>query len=234
MACPTIYEQLMSLRLDGLLTPEDERRLELHVVRCTECAELWGAMRQADTLLVASAHNPAPMAADFTIKVMARVSTHPVVRPQPVEAVAAAPVALPGSMSVLPPMGRPLSEYEEFPLGLPDYIQDWRERVAAYARGIAVAGLSMAAAVGLLLVLVVSGVLEVGETFAPAVQMARTFFSTATLWLRSLFAGVGLETVGIAVLLMSIVALAGWQIVANYYQVASQQRSDVAPVEAML
>ena len=234
MACPTIYEQLMSLRLDGLLTPEDERRLELHVARCTNCAVLWGAMRQADTLLVASAHNPAPVAADFTMKVMARVSAHTVVRPQAAEAVAVAPVALPGSMSVLPPMGRPLSEYEEFPLQLPDYIQDWRERVAAYARGIAVAGLSMAAAVGLLLVLVVSGMLEVGEGFAPAVQMARTFLGTATLWVRSLFAGMGLETVGIATLLMGIVALAGWQIVANYHRVVSEQRSEVAPAEAML
>jgi hypothetical protein len=233
MACPTIYEPLMSLQLDGLLTPEDERRLELHLARCTGCSELWGAMRQADTLLVASTHNPAPVSADFTMKVMARVSSLTVVRPQPVDAVAVAPVAVPATMSVLPPMGRPLSEYEEFPIQLPDYVQDWRERVAAYVRGIAVAGLAMASAVGLLLVLLLSGVLEVGETFAPIVQMARTFFGTVTLWLRSLFAGVGLETWGLGALLIGIIALAGWQIVSNYHRIASEQRSDPAPVEAM-
>jgi len=223
MACQTIYEDMMSLRLDGMLGPDDNRRLNTHLAGCTECTALWGAMQQVNSLLVASVRDPAPVPAGFAVKVMTRIESKPVTRPQAAGAAAAPPASVLTPISVLPPMTGPLRDYEQLPVGLPEYAQDWQERAAAYARGVAAAGVAIAGALGLLLVLVVSGVLQFGDAFAPAAQLARTFFDAAAMWLRSLLAGVGTEAFGAAFLVVGVVVLAGWQIVSNYYRAASEQ-----------
>jgi predicted anti-sigma-YlaC factor YlaD len=219
MACQTIYEDMMSLQLDGMLGPDDKRRLNTHLAGCTECAALWSAMRQVNSMLVASVRDPAPVPADFAVKVMSRIAVMPVARPKAAGAAVSAPVSVLSPVSVLPP----LRDYEQLPAGLPEYAQDWQERAAAYARGVAAAGVAIAGAVGLLLVLVVSGVVQVGDAFAPAVQLARTFFDATAMWLRSLLAGVGSEAFGAAFLVVGVVLLGGWQIVSNYYRAASEQ-----------
>ena len=71
----------MSLRLDGLLGPPDADRLEEHLRSCTNCAAQWAALREADTLLRASARRPVAPPADFTLRVMQRVAVTPVARP---------------------------------------------------------------------------------------------------------------------------------------------------------
>lgn len=50
MRCQTA-DRLMSLQLDGLITPDDARELAAHLAHCARCAESWAAMCQADSLL---------------------------------------------------------------------------------------------------------------------------------------------------------------------------------------
>jgi anti-sigma factor RsiW len=232
MACQTIYDDMMSSQLDGLLDAEEERILLAHIGTCAECAAFWSAMMQADTLLVTSARQPAPVPVDFTVRVMERVATIEVVRPEYVETLIAAGELVPVSASILPPMRRPLAEYEEFPIQLPDYVQEWQSRIATYVRGMAAVSLSIAGATGLLLALILSGSLQVGSSFAPAVQAARTFFSAMGTWVSTLFQGVGVEAVSVAGLVLALLALAAWQLVSNYQRTASAQWTEYAQLEA--
>src|SRR4051794_10676231 len=82
MACQQIYDELMSLQLDGMLDAEDERRLLAHIGTCDECTTLWGAMNEAHAMFVASAQAPQPIPTGFTLRVMERVSASVVLRPQ--------------------------------------------------------------------------------------------------------------------------------------------------------
>jgi hypothetical protein len=43
--------ELMSLALDGLLGPDDQSRLRLHLARCPDCQTEWEAMQQVAALL---------------------------------------------------------------------------------------------------------------------------------------------------------------------------------------
>src|SRR5437879_600648 len=109
MGCQTIYDEMMSLQLDGLLDAEDEHRLLTHVASCGVCAPFWDAMKEADVLLATSSREPAPLSSNFAFKVMERVSQTTVVRPQielePERAVGPIPViGMPRPTSVLPPM----------------------------------------------------------------------------------------------------------------------------------
>ena len=82
MACQTIYAEMMSLQLDGLLGAEDERQLLAHIGSCAECTALWGPMNEVHAVLVASALEPLAPSPDFSLKVMERVAVSQVVRPQ--------------------------------------------------------------------------------------------------------------------------------------------------------
>src|SRR4051812_1850149 len=81
MGCQTIYDEMMSTYLDGLLDTEDEHRLLAHIADCEHCAPFWDAMQQANALLVASAHEPVAVPDGFAVKIMVRVSQTTVVRP---------------------------------------------------------------------------------------------------------------------------------------------------------
>src|SRR4051794_32460940 len=114
MACKTfkddtIYEK-MSMLLDGLLDSDDERRLHAHLAECTDCTQMWGALKEADDLLIVSVHNPIQLSADFTVRVMTRIAAEPVVRPEWVGDLVASPIAVPVSVSVLPAL--PYAEHE--------------------------------------------------------------------------------------------------------------------------
>ena len=45
MACQPIYEDLMSLHLDGLLDAEAERELLAHIGGCAECTSVFDGAR---------------------------------------------------------------------------------------------------------------------------------------------------------------------------------------------
>jgi len=61
MADHTEMTLLMSLSLDGMLSPEDQRALDGHLPDCDECREEWERWQQVDALLVsARLLSPAP------------------------------------------------------------------------------------------------------------------------------------------------------------------------------
>jgi hypothetical protein len=130
--------------------------------------------------------------------------------------------------SVVPSPTRRLDES----LGTIYLPREWQGRLAAYARGIAAVALSLAGTAGLLLVLLLTGVLQVEGPSATLVEALRTFFSAAETWVRALFASsaAGLLTVG--ALVLALLALVGWQVVASYQRLAAQQRGKTAYLEA--
>ncbi len=68
------YELMISLSIDDMLTPDEDRELRQHVADCASCADLWHEMRQLELMF----HRPVQVAppADFTARVMNRVSVY--------------------------------------------------------------------------------------------------------------------------------------------------------------
>lgn len=232
MVCPTVNDELMSLKLDGLLDAEDERHLEAHITGCPDCAQLWTAMQQADSLLRVSAREPVSLPANFQASVMSLVAATPVLRPQleTLPDLATAP-ALPQGASVIPSLTRWLDE--EAPAYHLDTLQEWQARIASYVRGMAVVGLAVAGAVGLFLALVLSDIIQVGGPASDMVKMLRTFFQATQTWVASLFEGFGPATVTVTGLVLGLLALAGWQLVSSYHRAASEQRGNTGYLEAL-
>lgn len=234
MVCPTVNDELMSLKLDGLLDAEDERHLDAHITGCPDCARLWRAMHEADSLLWTSAREAIPLPTNFQAKVMSLVAATPVSRPQLEMLPEAAPaVAMPEgtSVSVIPSLTRWLDE--EAPAYHLDTLQEWHARIASYMRGMAAVGLSVAAAVGLLLALVLSEIIQVSGPMSDLVKMLRTFFQATQTWVASLFEGFGPATVTVAGLVLGLLALAGWQLVSSYHRTAAEQRGNTGYLEAL-
>lgn len=234
MACQTIYAEMMSLHLDGQLDNEDERRLLDHVADCGACSPFWDAMREADSLFLASASQPVLVPVEFHVKVLAHIASTSVVHPQLETAASPKPVyEIPGAISALPPFIPALGHYEPLPpIHLPEYMQQWQQRVSGYVRGLAAAGLTLTLAVGLLAVLVVSGIVQVGGPFGSFVEGVRTFISAAYTWARSLLGNIGVEaTVGGAFLLAMLV-VAGWQVVSGYQRATSRHWQEAATAES--
>src|SRR3954453_22340362 len=220
----TILEQ-MSMLLDGLLDSDDERRLHAHLAECTDCTYLWGALKEADDLLLVSARNPVQLSADFTFRVMTRIAAEPVVRPEWVGDMVAAPVLVPASVSVLPALPYFEREHEAAPIHLPDYVQEWQHRISTYVRGMAIVGFSVAGAPGPWLPLVISGTIEVGGPLAPFVSMLHTFFVSMTAWARSLTNTVAPAVILGGVAVVVLLGLVGWQFVWNYQHTATNMPS---------
>jgi predicted anti-sigma-YlaC factor YlaD len=65
------YQRMMSLRLDGVLTPADQAALDRHLDECPACMAAWQAMSGLDALLGQTAMVSPP--AGFSTRVMARV-----------------------------------------------------------------------------------------------------------------------------------------------------------------
>jgi len=71
MECDT-YQEQMSLRLDGQLTPDEMGQLDAHVATCAVCRTSLDALRRVDRLLVSvPAVSPAP---GFTSRFEARLA----------------------------------------------------------------------------------------------------------------------------------------------------------------
>jgi hypothetical protein len=210
-------DEMMSLQLDGLLAPDEERQFLAHVSHCATCSPVWTAMELADSLLSASAREPLPVPADFTIRVMEKIAVSSVQRTAlqygPAEAVGPA-VVLP---SVLPPQ----FANGDNTLFIPDLnLQELQHRLGNYVRGVAAVALSLAASFGLLLALLVSGAIQPGAALAPTVDTLRTFFGSLDTWARSFVGGSTSQLVALAGIVMALMALAAWQIVHNYHRAA--------------
>lgn len=224
MTCKTIYEEMMSLKLDGLLEADEARQLEAHVDQCAECSPVWAALQEADSLLCASAGAPAPVPATLHMRVMSQVAITPVFRPQ-MTPVAAPTAPLPAQATK--PLG---SIFADVPTG---YTTALRRRIGTYLTGVAATGLLLVGTLGLALVLVLSGVISLGEPFAPTVQVLRTFFNTAGVWVRSLVVGIGPEVVAGTALVSSLLLLVGWQVVTSYQRSALERPGQTAYLEAL-
>lgn len=215
---------MMSLKLDGLLEAHEEYQLDTHLAQCNACAPVWAALREADSMLCASAEMPMPVPATLHVRVMAQVAATPVFRPQLAPEIT---LTAPLTASHTVPLG---SIFADLP---PTPTDALRKRIADYARVVAAASLSLVGTAALLLVLVMSGVLSLGEPFAPTVQVLRTFFNTASMWVRSLAIGVGPEMLAVATLVLSLLAVVGWQVVTTYQRTAIERPGQTAYLEAL-
>lgn len=227
MTCKGNYDEVMSLKLDGLLDANRERELEEHVAICNHCAPLWAAMKRADTLLWSSVADPVSVPVDFQAKVLSRLAATPTARTQ-LAPTLQVPVSMP--MSGMQSLTRPLGS---LPANLLSPTQDLRRQLGAYARGVSAVALTLLGTVGLFLALVVSGTLKLGGPLHDAGEVVRTSFVAAETWVRSLFVGVGLETLGVTGLVMGLLVLVGWQVVATHYRLASSQHGKTAYLEAL-
>ena len=222
MQCSNEYDELMSLKLDGLIKSDDERRLDEHLQSCTDCSILWTAMKRADSILTASALQPVPVPSDFHVKVMVRIAASPVAVPE------LDPLFQPGigvvtGMQIVPAATRRLAE---LPTGALAGYGEWQRRIASYVRGMAAISLSIAGTVGLLLALVLSGTIKLSGPAADAVGTVRTFFQALDTWVRSLFVNFGPGLVAVGVLLAGILVMVGWQVVTGYHRATVENRGN--------
>lgn len=227
MACESPYDEMMSLKLDGLLDIEGECSLQAHIEDCTECALLWAAMEQADSLLWATVSAPIPVPASFQASVLLKIAHMPVYRPQ-----FDTGGAIPAYVSVLPLAPAHQAEHP-FPLGSVETLQEWQRRLSHYLRGIAAAGLAVAGTASLMIALMLSGVIKLDGPFAGAVAMLRTFFGALNTWIGSIFVGVGTGTVAAGGLVMGLLALVAWQMVSAYHRNVAIEYGNSGLAEAL-
>lgn len=65
------WDEFMSLRLDGLLSPDQQQQLQAHLADCQNCREQWAALSALSVRL--KAEPPAVPAFGFTARVTARL-----------------------------------------------------------------------------------------------------------------------------------------------------------------
>jgi hypothetical protein len=232
MQCNNEYDELMHLKLDGLINTEDDRRLDEHLRSCTDCGLLWTAMKRADTILTASALQPLPVPSDFNVKVMLRIA---VSAPASIPVPELDPLYQPGigvvsGMQIVP--AAPTRRLAEAPTASLAGYGEWQHRIASYVRGMAAISLSIAGTVGLLLALVLSGTIKVSGPAADAVGTIRTFFLALDTWVRSLFVNFGPGLVAVGLLLASILVMVGWQVVNGYHRATVENRGNTGLLEA--
>lgn len=210
-------DEMMSLQLDGLLAPHEERLFLAHVSECADCKPLWAAMELANSLLCASAREPLPVPADFAVRVMQKVAASPVQYP----VLQTAHVEALGPAVVLPSVLPPQFVNGDNAVFVPEVsLQELQHRLGSYLRGIAAVALSLAASFGLLLLLLVSGTIQAGDALSPTIDTLRTFFGSLDTWARSLASGFGGELLALGGMVMALMVLAAWQIVHNYHRAA--------------
>ncbi len=228
MVCRSTYDEMMSLKLDGLLGSDESRLLMAHVESCADCAELWAAMSEADELLCASSREPVPLSVDFQAKVMHKIALLPVYRPQLGAAVwpaAVSSVPTGPATQVLPPEGWLIA-------GL-DTLLECRHSLSRYLRGAAAIGLSIAGTAGLMIALLMSGALTVGGPFEGSVATMRTFFAAVGTWLNSLLLGVGAGVVSAGGLVAAIMLVVAWQVVSAYQRAVDFEQAGAGLTEAL-
>ena len=216
------YDNLMSLKLDGLLDVKNERVFDNHVSQCPHCAPMWEALVEADNLLWGWVSEPLAVPANFHVKVMAQIATSPVTHAQVVPVYAG--VAVPQPTRPLPILSvtGPLTGGLTGPLTM--RLADLQGRVAPYVRWIAAGVTAFASLAGLVMALIVSGALTFEGEMAGATGAVRTFFQAADTWVRSLFVGLGPGVFVVVGLVLGLLVLAGWQVASAYQRALLETR----------
>lgn len=222
MLCQTEYADLMSLRLDGLLDNDDERRLDEHVDSCEGCRLLWAAMKQADNILSASALEPLPAPATIHATVMTRIAA-----PARDVLLEAPPVFLPVPVGTpLEPAGPATRTLAPLPTGaLPAYMSDLQSRLASYARSAFAVSLAVAGTISLVLAFVLSGAIPLSGPVAEFVDVTRTFFEAAGAWLGSSITGAGPALWVVVAMLAGLLVVVAWQVVVTYQRAVAEART---------
>jgi Putative zinc-finger len=234
MPCPIEIDELMSLKLDGLIDEQGDLRLDKHLNTCAECNLLWAAMKHADDFLRVSASEPLPVPSGFQMKVMAQIA---VIEAEKSPALESGPLFQPaiglatniGTM----PLATATRRLERLPTGSLALYNEWQHRVASYVRGIAAVGISLAGTVGLLLALVLSGTIKVSGPAADVVGTVRTFFDAVDTWAGSLFLNFGPGIVAVSLVIAGVLSLLGWQVVSSYHRSALENRGNTGVLEAL-
>lgn len=236
MPCPIEYEELMSLRLDGLSDTDDDQRLDHHIQDCADCSLLWAAMSKVNDILVASALEPLPVPATLYSRVMTQIA---VSAPATAPVVELDPLFQPGiGMVAGTPMGSTISTTHtrrliESPTAYLAGYSEWQRRIAQYVRGIAAAGLAVAGTLGLLLALAMSGTIKLSGPAADAMGVVRTFFQAVDTWVRSVFVNFGPGLAAVGALMVGILILVGWQVFSGYQRSALENRGNTGVLEAI-
>jgi anti-sigma factor RsiW len=214
------YSNLMSQKLDGELSELEAEHFETHVAGCTACTALWAAMMEADVLVWKWVSEPLPMPDNFGAKVMQKIAAQADAQRAP------SFEWTPAAANVT----RPLTEVPSIPGPLTARIQNWQSRANRYVRGVAIAAFSVAAAFGLTLTLLLTGVIQLEGPLAATV---RSYLNAIDTWARSLFVGFGAGVYAAVGLVMLLLALVGWQLVAQYQRSAQEPRGNTGMLEAL-
>lgn len=237
------FEELMSLRLDSMISDSDEHRLNVHLSECSGCAQAWASLYNADDLLRASALDPLPVPSTLLERVMAQIAA-PVYIPQ--TAAAREPLGIPastGRLRSIPGLqgvgvprlsatatGRLVSlsagtrRLVNSPtMGLAD-TADWQKRTVSYLRSTAAVFLTLAGAASLFLALTMSGVIKLEGALGDSISTLRTIFEAVGAWLQSAFATSGSAFLAGGVLVVGLLLLVGWQVVNGYQRSILENR----------
>ena len=228
MTCRPIYDEMMSVKLDGLLGSDEEHELQAHINDCADCSLTWSAMTEADAMLCATAKAPVPVPATLHASVMLKISQVQVYRPQMVtsDRQVEQPVMVPALGSILPESPNPVLVGAYGPT-LEETWQEWQQRLSRYLRGAAAVGLSVAGTAGLVIALMLSGVIKLDGPFSGFVGTLRTFFAAVNTWVGSLFADVGTGTVAGIGLVMGVMVLVAWQLVSAYQRTLELEQGNI-------
>jgi anti-sigma factor RsiW len=250
------FDELMSLKLDGLIDDVDERRLEEHLGECESCARSWVMLKQVDGVLRNSASEPLPVPYSFHSKVMAQIAapapqrqtqtagSSPLFLPnistgrlgetpslQSVGVPALAAASVTGGLASPPAHTRRLLSAPT--TGLNDTL-DWQRQVVGYLRNAAAIILALAGMSALFLALAMSGVIRLEGPIGEGVSTLRTVFEAVGAWFQSLFTTSGSTLIAASALIAGLLLLVGWQVVASYQRAAVEGRGHTGALTGAL
>src|SRR5215218_8901724 len=191
------YDELMSLKLDGLIDDSGERRLNEHLGRCEICAGMWSLFQQADSMMWTSAQEPLQVPSTLHARVMVQIAAPAL---QPLQGTAnSTPLFFPsstgrlgetpsfhgvgvpalaaasstGALASLPAHTRRLPVAPT--TSLTDNA-DWQRRTVGYLRNTAAIILSLTGLASLFLALAMSGVIKLEGALGDQVSTLHTVF----------------------------------------------------------
>jgi Putative zinc-finger len=253
------FEELMSLKLDGVLDTSEERHLSEHLENCAGCAQMWSFYQKADSMLRVSALAPLSVPANFQTKVMVQIAVPaPHAQTERALSIESAPFFVPraatGRLTDTPSLqniglgagvpSAPLvyastaastSRLAVSPtIGLPDFAYGWQKSAITYLRNTAAVILSVTGVLALLLALVMSGAIKVEGAVGDGISTVRTFFEAVGAWGGAFFTTSGTALVAGGTLLTAILLLVGWQVVAGYQRSALENRGQTGALTGAL
>ena len=237
-----VFDELMSLKLDGLIDELDDRRLNEHLGECDLCSRAWLILRQAHVILRNSASEPLPVPSSFHSKVMAQVAA-PAPQPQTAHS---KPLLLPatstgrlGDTPSLQGVGVPAfsAHTRRLPyaptIGLNDST-DWQRQVVGYLRNAAAISVSLAGMAALFLALTMSGVIKLGGALGEGISTLRTLFEAVGAWFQSLFATSGSALIAASAVIAGLLLLVGWQVIITYQRTVIEGRGHTGALTGAL